>query len=172
MTHPKYIHRRHVKLTGEAYFEVVKGEGFRVKTLNGEISVLGTRFLVNDRGEDLHVQCFQGKVATLFSDKSWILEPGTQFKGDSNSAEKSDYAEDNRYPVMARFMRNFNNAPLSEVISEMETFFNVTINIKPKISKNFSGTIQSGNLESVLQIVCESLQLKYTFEDDYTIKIY
>src|SRR6056297_975139 len=40
----KYINKRKVALTGKAYFEVVKGDGFVVKTKNGNVAVLGTRF--------------------------------------------------------------------------------------------------------------------------------
>ncbi|MGM0621717.1 MAG: FecR family protein, partial [Bacteroidota bacterium] len=94
----KYYRKRHVALTGKAYFEIVKGEGFTVETANGDIEVLGTRFLVADFDKQLKVQCFQGKVKTKYNNNSWILEPGTQFSGSTNSAAKEKLEGTTEYP--------------------------------------------------------------------------
>jgi len=40
---------RQVNLTGEAYFSVIKGDDFKVKTHSGTVSVLGTQFNVKAR---------------------------------------------------------------------------------------------------------------------------
>ena len=168
----KYINKRKVALTGKAYFEVVKGDGFVVKTKNGNVSVLGTRFLVADNNEALNVKCYEGKVKTEFNRNSWILEPGTQFYGNSNSAEKNEIAEKTEYPDFAEFFGSFSNAPLLNVIQEIEGFFDVNIELKTGETEKFSGTIETGNLESALLIVCESLGLRYRFEDDYRIEIF
>ncbi len=165
----RYFQKRHVKLSGQAYFEVEKGDGFIVKTTNGKVQVLGTRFLVNDSGTNLKVQCFEGKVKTEFLNDAWTLEPGTQFSGDQTVAEKSEIAEKMQYPEFAAFFKSFTNAPLSEVAREIESFFDIEIELKRGVSKKFSGTIQTGKLENALQIVCESLQLKYEYEDDFKI---
>jgi ferric-dicitrate binding protein FerR (iron transport regulator) len=168
----KYINKRQVALEGEAYFEVEKGDGFAVKTDNGIVRVLGTRFLVSDNNNRLNVKCYQGKVETEFKNSSWMLEPGMQFAGDESSANKSQFENPVQFPDFALFAKGFSNAPLTEVVKSIEEFFKVQIDLQPGISKTFSGTIQTGNLESALQIVCESLQLKYNFEDDYIIKIF
>jgi len=168
----KYINKRKVALTGKAYFEVVKGDGFVVKTKNGNVAVLGTRFLVADNNEALNVKCYEGKVKTEFDRHSWILEPGTQFYGNSNSAEKNEIAEKTEYPDFAEFFGSFSNAPLLNVIQEIEGFFDVNIELKTGETEKFSGTIETGNLESALLIVCESLGLRYKFEDDYRIEIF
>ncbi|HKL34366.1 MAG TPA: FecR family protein [Tangfeifania sp.] len=168
----KYINKRKVALTGKAYFEVVKGDGFVVKTKNGNVAVLGTRFLVADNNEALNVKCYEGKIKTEFNRHSWILEPGTQFYGNSNSAEKNEIAEKTEYPDFAEFFGSFSNAPLLNVIQEIEGFFDVNIELKTGETEKFSGTIETGNLESALLIVCESLGLRYKFEDDYRIEIF
>jgi ferric-dicitrate binding protein FerR (iron transport regulator) len=168
----KYFRKRQVALEGEAYFEVEKGDGFVVKTENGIVRVLGTRFLVSDNNNRLNVKCYQGKVETEFKNKSWMLEPGMQFNGDESSANKSRFEESVQFPDFALFSKDFTNASLSEVIQRIEDFFEVQINLQPGITKTFTGTIQTANLESSLQIVCESLRLKYEFEDDYRIKIF
>ena len=168
----KYIKKRQVALTGEAYFEVEKGDGFTVKTDNGIVRVLGTRFLVSGGNNRLNVKCYQGKVKTEFKNKSWVLEPGIQFAGDEHAATKSKFDESVQFPDFALFFKELSNTPLTEVIKQIEDFFKVQIEIQSGKSKNFSGTIQTGNLDSALQIVSESLQLKYEFEDENRIKIF
>lgn len=168
----KYYNKRHVALTGEAYFEVIKGEGFTVQTANGNIEVLGTRFLVADFDKQLKVQCFEGKVKTNYNNNTWILEPGTQFSGSTNSATKEKLEKTTGYPEFAAFFRSFSNTPLTEVVSELESFFNIQIDLQAGHEKNFTGTFETGNPESAIRILCGSLQLKCKFTDKYRIIIY
>jgi transmembrane sensor len=172
LSYRKHLWKRDVKLTGEAYFEVEKGAGFRVKTRVGEVEVLGTRFRVQEEADGLMVQCFEGRVKTNYADNSWILEPGTQFAGRHKTAKKEVFTTENGYPGFARFQRNFSNTPLRDVVHEIENFFEVDIRVTIPAGKNFSGSVHSGNLENVLRIVCEPLQLDYHFEDKYSIVIF
>jgi hypothetical protein len=111
-------------------------------------------------------------VRTDFNKNSWILEPGTQFSGNSDSAEKDEIAEHIEYPDFAEFFGSFSNAPLSEVIREIEDFFDVSIDLNAGKAEKFSGTIETGKLENAIQIVCMSLSLEYRFEDDNKIEIF
>ena len=172
VTFHKYYRPRSIKLSGIAYFEVEKGTGFRVKTSQGSVEVLGTRFLVDDREEKMKVQCFQGSVQTNFNKQSWILEPGTQFTGKNNSAQKEKMEGKSAYPDFAKFNKSFSNTPLTEVVKEIEDFFEVEIKLTIPPGKNFSGTIHSGNLENILQIVCKPMLLNYRIENQLTITIY
>lgn len=172
VTFNKYIQKRTVKLTGEAYFEVEKGNGFRVKTSQGDVEVLGTRFLVCEKNHQLNVQCFQGTVKTNFEKNSWILEPGTQFIGKNDDPQKIKFEKEASYPEFATFSRNFSNVPLDKVIREIEEFFDVEINLAASPGKKFSGTIHSGNLENILQIVCKPLQLNFRPEGQNSFTIY
>jgi transmembrane sensor len=168
----KHLWNRKVTLSGEAYFEVEKGEGFTVRTQQGKVEVLGTRFLVSGRSNQFNVKCFQGKVKTSFQKKSLILESGTQFTGEQKVFKKEELKSEKEYPSFARFQKKFSNAPLPDVKNEIESFFGVEIKLSVPAGKKFSGTVHSGNLENVLQIVCEPLQLNYRIEDEYRISIY
>jgi transmembrane sensor len=172
ITFRKYFWNRRVSLAGEGYFEVERGDGFLVNTRNGSVEVLGTRFLVNEMTNQLTVHCYEGKVKTSFNNNSWILEPGTRFSGDEVSAGKKAVENEKDYPQFARFSGNFQNVSLTEVLHEIEVFFDVDIQLKSKTDKRFSGKIETGSLENVLQIVCEPMQLNYAFEDKYKINVY
>lgn len=172
ISYKKFFWNRNVTLNGEAYFEVEKGAGFQVKTRQGEVEVLGTRFSVNEMQDQLTVQCYEGKVKTTYNDDSWLLEKGTRFSGKGESAATETVPNGNGYPGFAKFSENFQHAPVSEVLAQIELFFEVDIQLKEDINRNFSGNINTGSLENALQIVCEPLQLKYVFDDKYRVLIY
>jgi transmembrane sensor len=170
----KYFWNRQVQLSGEAYFEVTKeeGEGFKVETAQGAIDVLGTRFLVSEKGSEFKVQCFQGRVRTHYRQKSWLLEPGSQFLADNKTAEQETFDIERGYPEFALFSESFSNEQLANVVKELALFFDAEIKIQNGAGKNFTGTFQTGNLESAIQIICESLQLNYRFAGKNNIIIY
>lgn len=172
LKYSKFVWNRKVNLSGEAYFEVEKGTGFRVQTVNGEVEVLGTRFLVSERNNRFNVQCFQGKVKAGFQNETAELEPGTQFTAGNETAVIENFSNKKEYPAFAQFQNNFSGASLSQVTKEIESFFGVQIELNVDAGKKFAGTIKSGNLENVLQIVCQPLQLNYSIEDDYRILIF
>ncbi len=76
-----------VELSGEAYFNVVKGSGFYVNTDHGKISVSGTQFSVRSESNELTVICDEGSVmvdvhdstfnAVLLADHSYHLTENT-----------------------------------------------------------------------------------------------
>ena len=47
-----------VNLKGEAFFKVEKGEGFKVETESGTVSVLGTEFNVRTRTANFSLTCY------------------------------------------------------------------------------------------------------------------
>jgi len=69
---------RNVTLEGEAFFEVEKGNNFRVNSQYGVVEVLGTSFNIFARNDEYKVDCITGKVKV--SNKTFnefkILTPG------------------------------------------------------------------------------------------------
>ncbi len=168
----KYRWNRQVELYGEAYFEVVNGTEFQVKTKKGNVEVLGTRFLVEGREDEFIVHCYHGKVRTKINDVSWILDQGNKFSSDNRAVEKEIADTPSSYPEFAKFTGNFSDVRLTDVVGQLEVFFNVRIEIQKGISRNFTGSFSTGNLESALQIVCRSLRLEYRYIDKNRILIH
>ncbi|HKI89019.1 MAG TPA: FecR family protein [Draconibacterium sp.] len=168
----KYLGKRKIALAGTAYFEVEKGSKFQVKTKLGKVEVLGTRFLVSEQEDSLNVMCYSGRVKASTMYNSFILEPGTQFSGTQSSGKKEPVPTHREYPDFARFNKSFPNVALSKVMGEIEAFFDVKIDIQNGKARSFSGTIQTGKLESALEIVCQSMQLKYRYANKYRIEIF
>jgi transmembrane sensor len=167
----KYFWSGNVHLSGKAYFEVIKNQKFKVLTESGKVEVLGTRFSVESNKHNFNVECFQGIVRTHYNKNSWMLEPGTRFAGSNQNTQKENMESDTGYPEFAIFKDSFSNEKLSGVFDKLESFFDVDIEIKSGAGKHFSGTIQTGNLESALRIICEPLRLKYMFIENNKITI-
>ena len=162
---------RKVNLKGKAYFEVAKGSKFQVGTSKGSVEVLGTRFTVDDRNDQMQVVCFEGKVKATFKNEDVVLVPGAgiRFTPDQKQIPLNEKEE---YPGFARFSKEYNNAELETVIQDMETFFGVQIDSRVKQPRYFSGTLNTGNLETALSIFTVSLQLEYKLQSDQSIIIY
>ncbi|NQU55085.1 MAG: FecR family protein [Bacteroidetes bacterium] len=167
----KYFWNRKVKLDGIAYFEVEKGNKFQVITNMGSVEVLGTRFLVSEAEDSMLVKCFEGKVKASINKHSDILLPGTFFSGTKTYAQKNVFEETIKYPDFAQFNQAFSKEKLTKITSELEEFFGAEIVVKNGSDRYFSGTIQTGKLESALDIVCESMQLNYKFAEKNRIFI-
>jgi ferric-dicitrate binding protein FerR (iron transport regulator) len=167
----KYFWNRQLQLHGQAYFEVVKGGRFSVETRSGRVEVLGTRFLVSEINEDLLVQCFEGKVNTVLGDESFLLTAGMQVFSNSNGSPISGKVF-GKYPEFAVFRKNFLNTPVEEVTKELETFFDVHIDAGATSGRSFSGAIETGNLETAMEILTRSLQLGYQTNENNQIIIH
>lgn len=161
----KYSWKGKVKLHGEAYFEVEKGERFQVVTKLGKVEVLGTRFLVSEQGNQFSVKCYEGKVMTRYNNNSLLIESGIEFNGEKRKLQKRYIEKSAQFPEFAKFEKDFLNEDLKKVVSEVEEFFNVEIAIKAGGNKKFTGKIKTGNLKSTMEIICTSLELEYRFSD-------
>ena len=168
----KYFWSGEVNLTGGAYFEVTKGDRFIVNTELGIIEVLGTRFMVNSGNSEFNVVCYQGSVKAGFSSDFYILEPGTRFSGSKNSVKKDKLGDGSEYPEFALFSNSYTRVPIKEVLDNIGNFFGVKIDIQSGIMNNFSGSIQTGNLNSALEIVCVTLQLRFKMTDEGSYIVY
>jgi len=167
----KYNWKRIVKLQGEAYFEVEKGEGFLVNTKLGDVEVLGTRFLVSEQGTQFSVKCYEGKVITRYKNNSLLIESGIEFNGENRQSQKRQMDKSAQFPEFAKFEKKFSNENLKKVVSEVEDFFNVEILIKAGGNKKFTGKIKTGNLNNTMEIICTSLELDYRFSDKSKLEI-
>jgi ferric-dicitrate binding protein FerR (iron transport regulator) len=153
---------RVVKLNGEAFFKVAKGQKFYVHTNDGIVSVLGTQFNVKQRDSYFEVTCYEGLVAVTYNNKTIKLEPGHTFRiidGELLANEKENTAQ----PSWLRGESSFKSVPLKYVISEFENQYNLTItkdNID--VSRLFTGSFTHKNLDLALQSVTIPLNLSYS----------
>ena len=89
----KWDEKRQVRLTGEAYFKVAKGETFTVETPAGTVAVLGTQFNVLQRGDVFIVSCYEGRVRVTHKSKTIELPAGSAYRVVGSTAFKSETVE-------------------------------------------------------------------------------
>ena len=151
---------RTLKLNGEAYFDVEKGNRFEVKTTQGIVSVLGTEFNVISRDSIFKVSCYEGLVSVNYNNKEVKVPAGTEFVLKAGKTEKLDIviAE----PYWIKKMSVFDNAAIADVFSELEKQYGITIIYESGIKLNFTGAFEHNNLENALKSITQPLNL--TFE--------
>lgn len=163
---------RNITMTGEAFFEVTKGEKFKVKTDLGSIEVLGTSFNVFSREGTFSVACKTGKVKVQSADDkvNRVLE-----KGDGVVQEKDTVRYTLFEPAIVGKWKTgefyFEKRPLSEVLEEVKRQYNVSIVVDSLEDKEFTGYFINSNLELALTMVCEPLDLNYNIVNDRNIVI-
>ncbi|MEN0006449.1 MAG: FecR domain-containing protein [Bacteroidota bacterium] len=159
---------RRTKLTGEAYFEVEKGQAFYVSTPNGMVQVLGTRFNVRAWGKGLRVECYEGRVLVTAQDQSLELRANqaAQLVG-SKLAQAGSL--DHARPLWEEGTSRFYQASAQEVFDELERQFAVRVRNKAKAADSFSGVFTHGDLEEALQQICIPLGLSFQIAEDQQV---
>lgn len=155
---------RIVNLEGEAFFEVEKGQSFKVITPNGTIEVLGTSFNVNTRNGGLTVACRTGKVKVTAKQSSQILTKGLETKLNANKSVLEE-----KYPTDITRQTGWINGefylediPFSEVIGELERQFDVQITCDATLQNKVGEyTFKNNNLKTALSEVTFQLNANY-----------
>ena len=151
---------RKISLQGEAFFEVRKGAPFTVETPLGNVQVLGTSFNVFCHDQRFIVECQTGKVRVVTGSNELVLTAGQQ----------SNLAPDGTLTSIPATRKNltwlegvfqYENAPLPQVVSELERQFDVQIKLDKSVQKmTYTGFFEDKSLEKALQSVFWPLKLK------------
>lgn len=160
----RWFFQRNVNLSGEAMFKVKKGSKFQVETTNSKTSVLGTVFNVYSRKGVTAVNCIEGKVKVVAkeSNDEVILTKGNETKTMGYAMEKtvqSNYSEQRVAWTQGDFY--FNNAPINNVIEELERQFDVDVFIDGDTNRFYTGYFTNKNLNDALELVCIPMNLDW-----------
>ena len=159
-----WAEKRLVKLSGEAYFEVEKGVKFIVQTNKGTVEVLGTKFNVNAWGEQLMVECYEGRVAVNAAGERKEVTLGKAVIVNANGIGAVAGIDRGR-PMWQTGQSRFENAKIKTVFEELERQYDIKVNAPP-INRNFTGGFTHTQLDDALKAICLPLQLKYEISQD------
>lgn len=154
---------RVVKLRGEAYFEVTKGNTFAVVSELATTRVLGTSFNVFARGNNYRVHCLTGRVEVKTpNSKKTVLKPNEAVAinqyGDVKPIEKISGQHAISW-TNNTFI--FTAAPLSVVFEEMERQFDIEIVCENEIKGSYTGNIKRGTSpEQILNVISRPFSLR------------
>lgn len=152
---------RHIKLKGEAFFNVKKGSPFIITTDKGSIKVLGTSFNVFVRDNSFRVNCLSGKVLVSALDRSVTVNPGES--AELSGRELTSFRDD-RIEKLTGWMKGefyFENSSMNLVLKEIERQFNVKFETGDLNAKFFTGSFTNKDLSEALDVVCIPMGLKY-----------
>jgi transmembrane sensor len=160
---------RKVELTGEALFNVTKGNGFRITTLGKTIQVWGTEFNVFSRNDYFEVKCLSGKVEVLIpGNKNIMLTRGNAVKKDAASKIPTTYNITTNEVSWIKGDFYYDGADFNLVLGEISRQFNVHIDAD-SIHRRYTGYFNKSNLTEALNSVCLPMGLQYHISNDSVI---
>ncbi|NDV45103.1 FecR family protein [Flagellimonas sediminis] len=170
---------RHVKLVGEAFFEVTRNPQRPFVIESGEVktTVLGTSFNVDTYpdNDQIAVTVSTGKVKVASRENEIILEPNEQGvfhkKTKTMSKEKVDISTALNWKDG---VIHFEDVPLSQALKTLEKWYGVSFVLENKYAGNchISASYNNELLSTVLEsIVFAKKGLQYEFLEDQKILI-
>ncbi|WP_027138094.1 FecR family protein [Gaetbulibacter saemankumensis] len=154
-------------LQGEAFFDVEKGESFKVYTNEGIVEVLGTEFNVISRTGYFEVQCTEGKVrvtSNLLKDEI-ILLPGKGVRVLNNNFETWEFSENESNWTSGESV--FVNTPIFNVLNALENQYDIQFDTSNIDSyKRFTGAFTNKDLKLALKTVIAPMGLTYQIDKD------
>lgn len=148
---------RRIELTGEAYIKVEPDytNPFIIECGNITTIVTGTEFNLKNRGNTVKVAVTQGSVKVISSNKNEIFVQKGQMvsldkKGNYTNPQKFDLTHTLAWK---NNKLSFKRTPLTEVIRDLELFYNVKVTLVNKSAKNkkLTGLFDAESLNEVLE---------------------
>lgn len=172
----KNLDERKVKLTGEGFFKVTKNarQPFIVSTSQLDVKVLGTSFNVNayENENNITVALEEGKISLLQQKNGKEKEVLTlspleiaNYDIKNNKIIQSTATDLKQYTAWKDGLIVFADDPIEKVISRLENWYNVTIEVSdPKILQyHITGTFDDNSLDQVLYFLSLMSPIKYQF---------
>ena len=168
---------RHLRLNGEAYFEVRKNEKlpFDVMTKELNVKVLGTKFNFRnyDEDEEVTVNLLEGKVQL----ENYVKKMGINYLSPSEKVTLNKLTGEmiiSRAEVKnAKEWTNdglfFDEMPLSDIVKELNRSYNVKIHIANDSLKTFrfygNFVRREQNIQEVLEALASTEKMQYKIEE-------
>lgn len=162
-----FTNDRHIKLVGEAWFEVKHDEKnpFEISTPNSTIKVLGTSFNLSAYPEENYVEVVLREGTVEFKDKNdeKVTIHSKERLVCQNGNIKKSIADPEKYIAWTEGKLVFRGDPMAEVARRIERWYNVTIVIADKELERYSfrGTFEDDSLNEVLKYLALTSPIGY-----------
>ncbi|GET35203.1 anti-sigma factor [Prolixibacter bellariivorans] len=155
---------RQVELKGEALFEVAKDPAhpFIIHCGNLSAKVLGTSFNILSNEKSIEVSVFTGKVALETNAQKMVVLPNEKavYEAKKQILQKEEATKVEQASLIAGTEYNmmFNNVPLSDVLTRIETKFNVEVHcsdkqlLKQRVTADFTDQSLDNTLDMLGQL--------------------
>lgn len=170
--------KRIVKLSGEAYFDIVHSKScpFVVNTEGVDVEVHGTKFNVESYKNDGYVQVSlqEGAVSIHTKDENVFLKPGEAGTYNKQSKKMIIAQSDIGFTISwAQDKLEFNNRPLGDICRFLSKWYHVKIEVHPSLLElcNYTFTLRNEPLEEILRLMAKIHPLKYHFDENNNLHI-
>lgn len=167
--------QRNVVMTGEAFFEVVHNANlpFTVNAGALEIKDIGTSFNINARATDsVEVLVQTGEVllhAAEINDVNVLQGERSVYKQANRTITKLAINDSNALSYKTKIFI-FENASLFAVIQKLNEVYGTRIKLAENLNYcRLTSTFKNEKIESILQIIAETLQLRITTNNSQTV---
>ena len=149
-------------MEGGAYFEVVPGNDFKVKTASGEIKVLGTRFEVVEFARSIDVTCYEGRVwvnTLTFQD---TLNPGDAVRIENGALRQRWKVNANGQPSWKQGYSRYQKTRLARILKDLEDHYDIKVNYpEDQGRRTYTGAFTHNDLNEALNQICVPLNLNH-----------
>jgi transmembrane sensor len=161
--------RREVWLDGEAFFAIAPDSArpFTIRTRNGAVEVLGTRFDLRVVGSELRLVVTDGRVALTAGAERRVVTAGQMAHLDRGVPVVQALASpDTLLDWMGGFLA-FQNTPLRQVARELEHRFGVRVLLPDSAlaSRTVTAWFTGHDLDQVLAVICGAVDAHCTLRD-------
>lgn len=159
---------REVWVKGQAHFHVSRKpnkQPFLVHTKAFDIEVTGTQFTVNNTDDLVSVLLQEGSVNLHFPGGEVVkMKPGDFFSINEVNFNRTVVSERNATPNQLEKHIVFDNTPISHVVKEIESRYNVTIKLESDElnAKQITGILPNDNLSILLDALSSAMDCKIT----------
>lgn len=157
--------QREVNMSGRAAFHVTKDAAhpFRVNSSSVSVTVLGTRFTVNELSDHTQVFLIEGKVrveSNLSKKKRVITKPGEQIILNSNGILRQNRINPNLYASWTSNKVHFNNCTVAEVVQFLDDSYGVDVDITDKnmLKRELYGSAPTDDEQLIIDALSQILQ--------------
>ncbi len=169
---------REVQLEGEGFF-AVQGDParpFRVQTGSAVTEVKGTEFNVRFRGKEVEVVVAKGAVQVFDQRRSvriGLVRGEASIYRDSTGFSRPRRVDVRRCLAWRENKLSFDKTPLSEVLSEIELFYDVRVVVKhdSSLHRTLTGYFASDSLDEVLSTIALAMDIRIS-RSGQTVTVY
>ena len=172
------VKERVVNVTGEAYFDVThdKNNPFIVQMDGVRVVVHGTKFNVEafPESDNIYVSLQKGSVSLETAKEQRMLRPGEiATYNKRNQGIQIEKGNVNLAVSWANDQIIFRNKNLEEISLFLSKWYNVKINLSPKIKDQFryTFTLRHEPLEEILRIMSRIHPIEYSFDEENVVTI-
>jgi transmembrane sensor len=156
---------RSIRLSGEAFLKVQKGNDFTIHTPSGSIDILGTELNILSRDSLFKVTCVSGKVRVTSHHQTVIIQPGENAELIGRSLFRKSITDTKKVISWKDGDFYFEDSRLVYIFDEIERQFKVSVESKGLEERFFTGSFSNKNLNEALNVVCIPMNLKYEIKE-------